>query len=289
MEPLYLVIKDMSVINANLSSSYFTADLSQNAYLGFSHNLLRSLNKNIPCIKRFGKTIKKSELGKEQIFSIIKHFEFNLGHSSFAGHLNDANHQALNIPMNPPEIKGSIKQTLVIKLFIQCRDEDLKSWVQEFLLFNRFSGGDIQNANELSIEIIKDEANLTKSLQFEKGWVVKDVTHRLVEKAKQSDYSTAFCDFLSTFKETEKGKTKKENKVTYKKQHKGWFYASLAGYQLLETPKLREGARFSYPHAYAEPIIGLHQLIYFKKQAIQSLFWYGQFEKNTYRLKQGTI
>jgi hypothetical protein len=287
MESIYIVIKDMTVINANLSSSYMTADLSQNAYLGFSHNLARYLDEKIPQEEDDFGEINDVQLGHEKAFAILKHVEFNQGHASFTGHLNDNNHKALNIPMNPPEIKGTLKQTLVMQLFIRDYHQDLKDWVQQFLFFHRFSGGDIQHPHYLVSEIIRDNEDLEKSLQYEKGWIVKDATHQFVEKAKQSDYETAFCDFLSIFKKVEKGKTTKEDKITYKRHHKGWFYASLAGYQLLEPPKTRAGARFSYLHAFAEPIITLHKLEYFRKKMILSLFWYSEFNNNTYRLKQG--
>lgn len=277
----------MTVINANLSSSYFTADLSQNAYLGFAHHLARFLDEKIPDEEDEFGDMPIADLGKERCFAIIKHLEFNQGHASYVGHLNDNNHKALNIPMNPPEIKGTLKQTMVIQLQVRDHPKQLKDWVREFLLFNRFSGGDIQYADYLQIEIAKDNEMLQSTLQWEKGWVVKDATQQLVDKAKQTDYSTAFCDFLSTFRITKKGKTKKEDKITHQRNHKGWFYASLAGYQLLEAPKERDGARYGHQHAYAEPIVGLHRLEYFNRNTIQPLFWHAEFKNNIYHLKQG--
>ena len=294
MATIYIVIKDMTVINANLSSSYFSADLSQNAYLGFAHHLARFLDDKIPDEEdEFGDS-PVARLGKEKCFAIIKHLEFNQGYASYVGHLNDNNHKALNIPMNPPEIKGTIKQTVVIQLQVrdQPKKQQLRDWVRKFLLLNRFSGGDIQHKDDfqIEIEIAEDNEALESALQWEKGWVVKDATQQLVDKAKQTDYSHAFCDFLSLFKMTEKSKTKKEDKIRYERHHKGWFYASLAGYQLLESLELskkRQGARYGHKHAYAEPIIGLHKLEYFDRNTIQPLFWYGEFKNNVYHLKQG--
>ncbi|MBE9561616.1 MAG: hypothetical protein IMF12_01960, partial [Proteobacteria bacterium] len=108
----YIVFRNMEVINCTLSSSYLTADLSQNAYIGFAHNLARYLKDNLkPSRLRKNKPI--LTLGQEQVFSIIKQLEVNKGYASLAGHLNDNNHKALNIPMNPPEIKGSLQHTIV--------------------------------------------------------------------------------------------------------------------------------------------------------------------------------
>jgi len=289
MVSLYLVIKNMTVINANLSSSYFSADLSQNAYLGFTHHLARFLDEKIPQeeIDDFGEA-QTTQLGNEKCFAILKHLEFNQGHASFVGHLNDNNHKALNVPMNPPEIKGTLKQTLIMQLDVRDYDENIKQWVREFLLFQRFSGGDIQSAEVLSIEVLQDD-ELQSALQSEKGWVVKDATEQLVHQARQGndhDYSHAFCDFLSTFKQIQKGKMKQDDKTHYYRKHKGWFYASLAGYQLLQTPVKRDGARYGHPHAFAEPIIGLHKLEYFNNNDIHSLFWRGEFKNNIYHLKQ---
>jgi CRISPR type I-F-associated protein Csy2 len=287
MNSIYIVIKNMQIINANLSSSYFTTDLSQNAYLGFAHNLARYLDSKIPQEDDLFGESEVASLGNEKAFSILKQFEFNQGHASFAGHLNDNNHQALNIPMNPPEIKGTIKQTLVMQLFVRNNHHQLKEWITQFLFFNRFSGGDIQQPNYLEIDILTNDDALEEKLQREKGWVVIDATDQLIEVAQKNDYSHAFCDFLSTFKSIEKGNSKKENKTRYKRHHNGWFYASLAGYQLLEAPKTRSGARYNHPHAFAEPIIGLHQLEYFRQQSPQTLFWSGELNNTIYHLKQG--
>ena len=299
MAIIYIEIKNMQVINANLSSSYLSADLSQNAYLGFSHNLARYLDRLIPIKPNFFGNLgqdSKVTLGHEKAFAILKNVEFNQGHASFVGHLNESNHKSLNIPMNPPEIKGTIKQTLVMKLNIRddADHENLIQWTRDFLYFNRFSGGDIINPDHLQINISKESqtAELIQSLQSEKGWYVQDATARLVDKAQQSDFTVAFCDFLSTFKLIEKSKEGKPDITRHKKNHKGWFYASLSGYQLLEAPKQRQGSRFNYPHAFSEPIIGLHELVYFrssdiKMDVIENLFWYSQFENNCYYLTQG--
>ena len=279
----------MTVINANLSSSYFTVDLSQNAYLGFAHNLARYIEDKIAAKAEVGCDEKRYQfLGKEKAFAILKHLEFNQGHASFAGHLKDNNHQALNIPMNPPEIKGTLKQTVVMELSLRyAMTEELKAWVQQFLLFHRFAGGDIQTIRKSAIDMFNNEEDLAAHLQYEKGWVAQDATAQLVEVAKETDYSHAFCDFLSVFKEVQKGDKKKDDKISYRRHHNGWFYASLSGYQLLENPRTREGARYDQPHAYAEPIIGLHQLVYFKSGLTQTFFWFSEFNNNTYRLKQG--
>jgi len=39
--------------------------------------------------------------------------------------------------------------------------------------------------------------------------------------------------------------------------YEGWILPSLVGYRLLESPRLRAGARGNFPHAFAEPIVGL--------------------------------
>jgi len=292
METLYIVIKNMQVINANFSSSYLSADLSQNAYLGFGHHLARYLDEHIPNEEDDFGNSDTVQLGHEKAFAILKHLEFNQGHASFVGHLNDKNHKALNIPMNPPEIKGTLKQTVVIQLSIRDYGDyvQLSKWVKKFLLFNRFSGGDIQNPHRLTVDIVNDLKELSENLKWEKGWVAQDATEALIKRAQETDYSEAFCDFLATFKKTgkiEKTARGKDNNIRYQKNHKGWFYASLAGYQLLELPKTRQGARFNHPHAFAEPIIGLHILRYFSTDMIQSVFWYSLFENNCYLLKQG--
>jgi CRISPR type I-F-associated protein Csy2 len=276
MPTIYVVFKDMQVINCNLSSSYLTADLSQNAYMGFAHNLARHLKEALPENKTLS-------LGKEYVFSIIKYLEFNQGYASLAGHLNDNNHKALNIPMNPPEIKGTLRHTVVIELDseVSHNNERLLPAIQRFALHNRFAGGDISPLKPKQIEIHGDPEALQNCLTTEKGWLIQDATAELVEQAQRIDYSHAFNDFLATFSSLDD-----KGKKQYQRRHKGWYFASLAGYQLLEAPKQRTGARYDLAHAFAEPIIGLHQLVYYRQQPLDDLFWFNKQIDHTFLITQ---
>ena len=277
----YIVFRNMEVINCTLSSSYLTADLSQNAYIGFAHNLARYLKDNLkPSRIRKNKPI--LTLGQEQVFSIIKQLEFNKGYASLAGHLNDNNHKALNIPMNPPEIKGSLQHTIVIALVSLKHDvEEIQEQAKKFVLFNRFAGGDIQVMSDDNIQVYKNDKDLQEALKTEKGWLIQDASAELVSEAKDSGYRKTFNNFLATFVEIDK-----DNNKQYKKRRKGWYFASLAGYQLLEAPRKRAGVRADYPHAFAEPIIGLHKLDYYRQQPFEELFWQAKMLDNTYLITQ---
>ncbi len=281
----YIVYRNMKVINCNLSSSYLTADLSQNAYIGFAHNLARYLKeKLIPLRGRKNKPI--LTLGQEQVFSIIKQLEFNKGYASLAGHLNDNNHKALNIPMNPPEIKGSLQHTIVIALASLKHDvEKIQKQAEKFVLFNRFAGGDIQIMANDDIKVYQNDDDLQEALKIEKGWLIQDASAELFEEAKESGYSKAFNNFLATFVEVNN-----DGKKQYKRRHKGWYFASLAGYQLLEAPRKRVGVRLDdCPHAFAEPVIGLHKLVYYRQQPFEELFWQAEMRDNTYLITQQNL
>ncbi|MCK5536694.1 MAG: hypothetical protein KAH84_07010 [Thiomargarita sp.] len=288
----YIVFRNMEVINCTLSSSYLTADLSQNAYIGFAHNLARYLQENL--IPESGKKNKPIlTLGQEQVFSIIKQLEFNKGHAGLAGHLNDNNHKALNIPMNPSEIKGSLQHTIVIVLTSLKHDEEqVQEQAKKFVLFNRFAGGDIQVMADDNIKVYQNDKNLQEALKTEKGWLIQDASAEFVKEAenkeaKNYDYSKAFNNFLTTFIEVDKNDKNDKNKKHYKRLHKGWYFASLAGYQLLEAPKQRIGVRLKdCPHAFAEPIISLHKLDYYRQQPFKELFWQATMIDNTYLITQ---
>ena len=288
----YIIYRDMKVINCNLSSSYLTVDLSQNAYIGFAHNLARYLNDKLPKPDELSGEEHAVKLGSEKVFSIVKQLEFYKGYASLAGHLNDSNHKNLNIPMNPPEIKGSLRHTIVMAIDIAEPDElSLIEHVQTFVLFNRFAGGDIQVMADDNIKVYQNDKDLQEALKIEKGWLIQDARAELVkeakdEKTKEFDYSKAFNNFLAIFTEVDE----KGNKQ-HKRHHKGWYFASLAGYQLLEAPKKRIGVRRKkdspdYPHAFAEPIIGLHKLVYYRQQHLNDLFWQAEMRDNTYLIKQ---
>ena len=282
----YIVYRNMEVINCNLSSSYLTADLSQNAYIGFAHNLARYLRENLTA-SRLRKNKPILTLGQEQVFSIVKRLEFNKGYASFAGHLNENNHKTLNIPMNPPEIKGSLQHTVVIALANLKHDiEMIQKQAKKFVLFNRFAGGDIQVMADDDVKVCQNDDDLQQVLKTEKGWLIQDTHDELFEEVKEFDYSQPFNNFLAIFTEVDENGNKQ-----YKRQHKGWYFASLAGYQLLEAPRKRIGVRRKkdspdYPHAFAEPIIGLHKLVYYRQQPFNELFWQAKMLDNTYLITQ---
>ena len=285
----------MEVINCTLSSSYLTADLSQNAYIGFAHNLALYLKDELPEPDELSGEEYAVKLGAEKVFSIVKRLEFYKGYASLAGHLNDSNHKALNIPMNPPEIKGSLKHTIVIAVDIaEPGESSLIEYVKKFVLFNRFAGGDIQVMATDDIKVCQNDGDLQEVLKIEKGWVIQDAHDELVKEAKDEekkefDYGKAFSDFLAVFTEVDENGDKQ-----HKRRHKGWYFASLAGYQLLEAPRKRSGVRRKkdspdYPHAFAEPIIGLHKLDYYRQQSFDELFWQAEMRDNTYLIKQQNL
>lgn len=288
MKTLYIVYQDMQVINCNLSSSYLTMDLSQNAYIGFAHNLARYLAEKLPIPDELADEEQAILLGKEKVFSIIKQLDFYQGYASFTGHLNDNNHKALNIPMNPPEIKGSIKHTVIVALEIAEEDNKLAQYADEFIQFNRFSGGDIQPMSSKKIHIIvHDDDALQTLLENEKGWLIQNANDELqAARQKTETYNQAFNDCLSTFVTLKPKGDNKEAEKQRERKLKGWYFASLAGYQLLEAPKSRTNARHDLPHAFAEPIIGLHKLIYYRKQKTKDLFWQAKRVNNTYLISQ---
>ncbi|MFK5969546.1 MAG: type I-F CRISPR-associated protein Csy2 [Candidatus Marithrix sp.] len=276
----YIVFRNMEVINCTLSSSYLTADLSQNAYIGFAHNLARYLRDNLKA-SRLRKNKPILTLGQEQVFSIIKQLEFNKGYASLAGHLNDNNHKALNIPMNPPEIKGSLQHTIVIALASLKHDvEQIQEQAKKFVLFNRFAGGDIQVMADDNIKVYQNDKDLQAALKTEKGWLIQDASAELVGETEDSGYSKAFNNFLATFVKIDKDSNKQH------KRRNDWYFASLAGYQLLEAPRKRIGTRLDCPHAFAEPIIGLHKLVYYRQQPFEELFWQAKMIDNTYLITQ---
>jgi hypothetical protein len=61
------------VINCTLSSSYLTADLSQNAYIGFAHNLARYLQHELPEPDELSGEDKAVKLGSEKVFTKASH------------------------------------------------------------------------------------------------------------------------------------------------------------------------------------------------------------------------
>jgi hypothetical protein len=68
----------------------------------------------------------------------------------------------------------------------------------------------------------------------------------------------------------------------------GFLFLSSIGYQLLEQPKQRRNTRFSWPHAFAEPIFSLIELIpaskamkVTEKGEMADLYWQKKYDRNS--------
>jgi hypothetical protein len=62
-------------------------------------------------------------------------------------------------------------------------------------------------------------------------------------------------------------------KVSLQRGKKGWFNASLVGFRLIEDPAVgRSGVRGGYPHAYADPMIGIVEFKSVRKATVRDMW-----------------
>jgi CRISPR-associated protein Csy2 len=63
------------------------------------------------------------------------------------------------------------------------------------------------------------------------------------------------------------------DKISIQRGKKGWFTASLVGFRLIEDPaEDRSGVRGGYPHAYADPMIGVVEFKSVRKATVRDMW-----------------
>ncbi len=289
MNTFYVVINNLHVQSANNDSSYCTNGFSASGVVGFNDAFKHYLNTLPRKESLFSVAEDNVDLAKRDgAFAIIHEYQALPGSRSFAGFLAKPRHQAINPPANA--IKENLydaRLTLVLEVTTSLTMNELGAHCFDFLKTARFSGGYIRNlrkfliASEKSvldrhISILSSEERLEKRLKKSRGWVIAQATEAFMEEAKTDGVVDAIKNYLFTFITTvttnDEGKKLRKPIKQYKKKHKGWYFLGLEGYRFLEDPSIKSLSRGEHPHVYAEPVIGLHQLEFFRGDSLSRLW-----------------
>ena len=260
----YLLLEEIQTSDCNLESSHLTCSFPMTAAAGFSFLILKR--------------------GVEQLLvSMDSDEEFALSGYAVCLHDYQVYHGLTKNPLslckgaggkqaeadlkNPPiipEIKGRTTFSLIIKFRYEDQtpllDRDFQKEFRDALLSVRFAGGEMISFKSYDGKILhffNNEEELGKRLQKSApGWFIKDRSD-LIENGNSNKMKMLLESVFIP---------PGNNESTTWTKPSGWLYASCIGYQLLEDPVERPGRRDdSVPHAYAEPVHSVLELVHAKR------------------------
>lgn len=228
----FLTVPRMAVANANLMQAWwFAAAPGPMAALGFAHNLARHL----------GTTELGVGLVHHDLQMLAEDLEFVLRPHQFR-----SAEQQMDKTNNPkygkslaaqPTFRGHLKTSLVIELPEGTVNDAV---VARFLATARFAGGQVNKHGRVA-----EHETLAEAQKYlRSGFAVCDRTELMEEALHQGQ------DQLDALLELTKAGTMADAP---------WRMPAVLGYTTLTPIATRDLARENYPHAYAEPLVGLVQ------------------------------
>lgn len=204
------------------------------AYL-FAHAMGRELNFKAPQVAFIHHYMQpKGQVGKYEVFypQQRRAASFTFG-SNIGRDYSSKNKHALSL-------QPVATADLCVSLIIECDGLRTLEGVEAFLFNARFSGGVILGAGKVAIyESVEDALESIPS-----GYLVLD-RRDLLELQDGKDQAQLLVEALG-------GRNQKCDGAS-------WLSATNVGYAAISSVEKRRGVREGYPHAFAEPLIGLVQ------------------------------
>lgn len=201
-------------------------------------------------------------------------------------------------PKSPYLIRGSVDLVLIVDCEAEIEDEEhenviLKREVTNILHQMKFLGGhivglDVQVYDKSEFrEVIAQKISRDPKLYFYR--LRDDLLQRYVNeygnpvRAVIESSCPVYQEEISVDK-NEGNKGESNRRPAFRKE-KGFLFLTTIGYQLLEKPKKRQNSRFSYPHAFAEPVFSLIELIAAPKAmpegSREDFYWQKMYDKKS--------
>ncbi len=260
----YLVIPSLSVKDFNAESNQYVAGIpAMTGFTGFGHGVERYLQSIGWALQVDGVAVLMHELG------------LHSGHPKCPAAMQGAKDF-----INPPiieEIKGDMRVSLVLRLVGDGEDDDLLQRVEaefatketrkslyDWIYAHPCCGGSCHDMGGWLQTLVAtqktDDDKLEKALrrlhQRDKGYFVL-LRDDLLEaaRAQGQDALDGLLDALRVYRKDGKD-------GSWQRNQEGWVVPLAVGYQAIETPQIRSGARKGAPHVYAEPLTTLGELVY---------------------------
>lgn len=269
----YIIVKNAFIQGANAESSYMTNGISMASFIGFLDAFKYKMNNKYD-IQNDDDDIYSNNLPpvdiltRDGVFIILKKYQPILGNKRIPNTLITDQKADLNPAyFQMKETFYDCQLTFAMEITTSLDDtNELRNCFINHLMNSKIAGGKIVNLNTIENNIyVQDnleEANLI--LERERGWFIANKNEDFKKKIKDYNNSPqeAIKHYLFSIKNENYDKNNNEKK--YYKNEKGWFFLSLRGYKLLEETVYKENARKGLKHAYAEPILGLFELKFFR-------------------------
>lgn len=255
------LVVDIHARAVNAQNCYAVYGLpAPSAYAGFIHALCLRAGVTPPASPQFAIGIHSAEVcGADSRylanFALLRSAHRDIKHNS-----KDTQTQ-LDIP------RLNLHATLVTDIDTTNADEDIGEHMQKALYGMGFAGGTLihtlPGAGEATQLYLTDEAKQVNRVLFgaklmrdASDWLSKAPTHNDLPDEDLFDRMLAYLAAPS----------KDGSQRRYgPRPTQGQLVPTCVGYRLMETPRTREGARKGYPHAFADPLIGLAELVTFSQ------------------------
>lgn len=266
----YVVIPSLQVRDFNAEANQYVVGIpSMTGFTGFGHGL-----------ERYLQTLGWS-LAVEGVAVMLHELELHAGHPKCPAALQGAKDF-----INPPiieEIKGDLRVTLVIRLVGEDSDAlvtqvensfstpALRLALTQWIYSNPCCGGSCQDMKGLRLipatEQQDDEyllAMLQRLQPQDKGfWVVPRYDLLLQHQLEGQDVLDALFDTQRRTQQKLESQTEPRwRRDAWIWNEKRWLVPLAVGYQAIEAPQQREGARDGARHVYAEPLTSIGELVY---------------------------
>lgn len=280
----YLILPLLDVEGFNAESNQYVAGIpAMTAFTGYGHLLERK-------IQALGW---KDEIQVEGVAVMVHEMNFHAGHPKCPDALPGTKSSDILAPRIIEEMKGDMSVTLILRLVVDIDSDDLdddaltnfllnpefKKFLYDFVYANPCCGGACHKVSTIKVTPYVeegDEALLSKELQRihqrSKGHFIYSRSD-LIEQA-QAQGADSLDAVLNAMRLRKTTNTNKQS--YYKRDQEGWIIPLAIGYQALETPQARLGARKQALHVYAEPLTSLGELIY------GGVLWRNTFEIGNY-------
>ncbi|MEN9501649.1 MAG: hypothetical protein RI964_934 [Pseudomonadota bacterium] len=267
----YVVIPSLQVRDFNAESNQYVVGIpAMTGFTGFGHGVERELN-------RLG-----WELQVEGVAVMLHDLRIHEGHPKCPAAMQGAKDF-----INPPiieEIKGDMRVTLVLRLVGDYDDEALteklnasfaapetRQALYDWIHAHPCCGGSCHDLKALRLLVSTDADDdalllnvLRRLQQHDKGfWVVPRYDLLLQQQADGQDVLDALFDTQRRTKQ----KLEHHSEVRWRRDawirdEKRWIVPLAVGYQAIEVPQQRGGARDGVRHVYAEPLTSIGELVY---------------------------
>lgn len=260
----YVVLPQMVIHNFNAESNQYVVGIpAMTAFTGYAHSLERAMHAAGWLVSVEGVAV------------LLHDLRVHEGHPKCPSAMQGAKEF-----INPPiieEIKGDMRVTLVLRLVFDHKSRSSLDWVQdqfdddprlvddvqEWLFRLPCCGGSCHDVGQIRLLHSQQQDDsgeyplqtaLQTVLRQDRAFVIQSRADLLQEaQSLGQDALDALFDAMRVVRD-EHGQ--------WQRQQSGWIVPLAVGYQAIEVPQQRGGARDGARHVYAEPLTSIGELVY---------------------------